>query len=233
MTTLNELTYRILALYREQYKDSDSLSERLVQDWIHSARAMLIKQKLDKPMSTIDENIVQDLGEIEMESVDSSIIAGVGSDRYMLRTKLDLPATIERSGHIGTYTRIGPADRLEMRFKPVSFETALTSGFGKFNNRDVFAFLIGAKIYLISREINSFKHIEHLDVRGVFQNPVEAARFKKPSYTFDEPYPINKNMTDQLEELILKSKLSIKKIGLMDNVANQTDDIVNQQQTRK
>jgi len=225
--SLNQLAYRLIGLYRAQYKNTDSLSVRLVKDWIHSTRAMLLKQKLDKPMAIMDENVVQDLGSIELEPVDSSIVPGVPSDRFMMRTVIDIPPTIERRGAVGAFSRIGPADRLEHRFKVVTFETALVSGYGKFNNRDVYAFYLDGKVYVIARDLNSFKHLEYIDIRGVFQNPVEAAKIKNPSYTDDDGYPISRTLVDSMEEIITKTKLAFVMTPLVDKTANEEDDITN------
>jgi hypothetical protein len=225
--SLNQLAYRLIGIYRANYKITDSLSLRLVKDWIHATRAMLLKQQFDKPLAIIDEYSVQDLGPIELELVDSSIVPAVPSDRHMMRTTVYIPPTIERRGNIGSFTRVGPADRLEHRYKVVTFETALVSGFGKFNNRDVYAFYLDGRMYLIARDLNAFKHLEYLDIRGVFQNPKEAALIKDPTSTDDDNYPISRTLVDTMEDIIAKTKFNFVITPLQDKTADEEDDITN------
>jgi hypothetical protein len=221
MITLNQLVFRIIALYRAAYKNTDHISERLIKNWIHTTRAMLVKQRLDKPMAVIDESLVQVISPAPLEEVDSSTFEGVSSDRTIIRTKNIIPATINRRGLIGTFTRIGPVDRMDKRYKIVSHETALFSGSGKFNRQDIYAFPLDNRIYLYAREIDPHGL---LDIRGVFQNPEEV-----PGFDPNGPYPINNELVDTMEDMIVKMKFHLTLSGLKDDIANEEDDLVNPQ----
>lgn len=225
--TLKELTYRIIGLYRAKYKITDSLSERLVHSWIESTRALLIRQKMDKQMTGIDEALVQSLGTIELEEVDSSIFPDMPSDRKMKRTKEEIPEPVMRRGAIPGFVRIGPADRMEYKFKIVSHEAALTSGYGKFNSKDIYAFYIDKKIYLISRDFNYFKQLDYIDIRGVFQQPIEASKFTNKEYNDEYEYPLTTSLIEQIEAYIQQNKLPAVMSGLADEQANQRDSLVN------
>ena len=135
--SLNEIVYDIIESYRATYKNTDSLDERLVATWIQHYRAELIKQRLEESMRIVDEHWVQDLGAIEMQPIDSSLVSGFTSDRYIMRSVREIPPTIQTKFGIGTFTRISPADRLENKFNLVSYERALYSGNGKYNNKDI------------------------------------------------------------------------------------------------
>lgn len=217
--TLNQLVYRIIGLYRAAHKTSDDIpSNRMIKDWIHSTRAMLLKQRLEKPMAVIDDQITQTISPVPLEDVDSSTLELESSGRKMLRTKDIIPPTINRKGLIGTFKRIGPIDRLEKRYRVVSHETALTSGNGKFNKKDIYAFPLDNKIYLIARDLSPK---EKLDIRGVFQNPEQI-----PNFSDDGPYPINRELVDDLERIIVQTKFPTTLVGYKDTVADDTDNLV-------
>lgn len=228
--SLNQAAWDIMEFYRNTLKDNDFTDIRQIKWWIQNVRAKLIKQKLDKPLSVPDENLVQSLTTnssgtplIELELVDSSIYTTIPSGRYVVRTKVALPASIERDNQIGTFTRIGPIDRLGEKYKLVSQETAIISGSGKFNQQTVFAFLLGDRIYLISKNSMALIGLKYLDVRGVFQNPREAALFTNPSYTDDDNYPINANMIDDMKKILLSQEFKVSARNPIDPIIPEED----------
>lgn len=220
-TTLNKLVWEIIELYRGVYKDSDPLEFRLVVDWVQSQRARFLKQKFSKTMYVIDESFVQDLGEVEMET-SSSIVTNtdLGLGLHMLRTSIDIPRTIEGREGIGTFTRIGPADRLSERFNIVTYDRALVSGYGKFNRDTIYAFTIGDRIYITSKSGAHLK-LRYIDIRGVFQNPILAARIKNPAWSYDDDYPISMSLVDDLKLAILKEKFPL----VLQQLNDTTDDL--------
>ena len=223
--TLNQLAYRIMGLYRSTHKETDSLNIRMIKDWIHSARAMLLKQRLDKPFAYIDENLVQTITPVPIEDIDSSTLKDESSGRKIMVTAIDIPPTINRRGQVECFTRIGPIDRLSRRYKMVSQEHALVSGSGKFNRRDVYAFRLGSRIAIKAKDINPK---EKLDIKGVFQNPTQI-----PDFSDDGPYPINRELIEAMEDIIVKSKFPTTLIGYADTKADEADNIVHTTERRK
>jgi hypothetical protein len=222
--SLNQLAYELADLTRETYKDTD-FDIRHFKDWVHMTRAMLCKQKFDKPNAWIDESYVQDLGStITLEKIDSSIVTTVPSGRYFLRTVIDIPPTIERSNHMGTFTRIGSPDRLESSFNVVTPERFMVSGNGKFNKRDIFATVIDQKIYISSKDPYVFT-MKYLDIRGVFQNPMAAGVIKSASYDDTSNYPISASMVNDLKNIIVQDKFKLIISQLKDNVADETNSL--------
>jgi hypothetical protein len=138
-----------------------------------------------------------------MEIVDSSVVSGLPADRYISRTAISIPATIERTNRIGTFTRIGPADRLGEKYPLITYENALVWGNGRFNHDTIAAFLLGDRVCLISKNVQSIRGITKLDIRGVFANPVETAKITNPAYSDDDDYPVNSNMVDDMKSIIL------------------------------
>ena len=219
--TLKELVYRIIGLYRAKHKNTDNLSTRLVESWIHSTRSLIVRQRLDKEIFTIEESYVQDLGPKELEPIDSSIFPDIPSGRKMKRTKDPIPQPIVLGKGIPGFLRVGPADRMESNFKVVSYETALVSGYGKFNSRDIYCFYLENHLYFISKDWNYFRSLDYVDVRGIFQNPIEAG------YEENKPYPISYNIVELMEDHIIRNRLPLVMSGLADETANERDDIVN------
>ena len=226
--SLNEIVYDIIESYRATYKITDSLDERLVSTWVQHYRAELIKQRLEEPMRNIDEHWVQDLGSIEMQPVDSSIVTSYPSNKYILRSVREIPPTIQAKVGIGTFTRISPADKLESNFNMVSYERALVSGNGKFNSNDVFAFLDNKHLCLISKT-NLHKHIKYIHVKGVFQNPIEAYEFANDgnTYSWDIEYPISEGLISAIKSFIKDKELRFKLAPMEDNITDGADTLVN------
>jgi hypothetical protein len=232
--SLNELVYELLELRRAFLKSTDPLSKRIVVDWIQSQRARLLKQKCDAPMYSIDDHYVQGLGKITMEKVTSTESGIVlGTEDQMWRTTIEIPRTIENKEGKGTFTRIGPSDKLSVRYKVVTYEDALTRGNGKFNHNTIYAFVLGDRIYLTSKSGAHFG-IKYLDIRGIFQDPIAAALIATPTWTYDDDYPINKELVDQLKVLIVNEKFGLTLVQAKDQTDNTEDDptIVKNQQVK-
>ena len=224
--TLNQIAYGIFETVRGKIVDDDNISIDQIKDMVHSTRARLLKQKFDKNLRVIDDVFTQSLGSIETELVDSSIHPTIPSDRTMLRTLEDIPETIDRRNYEGTFTRIGPADRLSTRFNLVSYARAIASGNGRFNRNEVFAFLLDSNIHLISNSIYH-KPIQFIDVIGVFQNPTQVAQFTDIAgnslYSDDGRYPISRAMRDDIENIIIKERIAPQSQVVSDVINDGTD----------
>ena len=223
--SLNRLVYDLIELYRSNYKVTDSLDERNFAVWIQDTRATLIKQRMDKPMVLPDEVWVQDLGAVEMEPVDSSVY-GV-SGKYLLRSKLEIPSTIHYRGVPGGFTRLAPADRLNSNFRIVTQERALDSGNGKFNANQIYAFMDGDYIVLLSKS-NIHKQIQYIHVKGLFNNPIAAYEFKEGiDYDWSEPYPISNSLVGDMKKMIISENFQFVVVPMDDKKPNSMDNIAN------
>lgn len=226
--TLNDIAYSIFESIRGKISDDDNISIDQIKSLIHSTRAMLLKQKFDKNLRVIDDVFTQSLGALETEQVDSSIHPDIPSEKYLLRTLLEIPETLDRRNYEGTFTRIGPAERKSHKFNLVSYDRAIYSGNGRFNRNEVYAFILDSKIYLIS---NSIYHrpIQYIDAIGVFQNPTQVALFKDENgdslYSDDGRYPISMAMRNMLEEMIVKGRMAPQSAVASDVVNDATDSI--------
>ena len=224
-TTLNALVYELLENRRGDLKDTDPVTVRLVIDWVQSRRAQLLRRQFAKPMRSVDENLVQDLGVITMEKVASNDMSpAVSTGEFMWRSTIEIPKTIDRSGGIGTFTRIGPASKLHPDFKVLPYSKALHWGNGKFNRHATCAFILGDYLYTHSKSGFHFNH-KYLNVRGVFQDPIIAARVTDSDWGYDDNYPINKSLIDDLKLAIVKEKFPTTLIQPEDNVDDMADTL--------
>lgn len=223
-TTLNQLVYELLEQRRGDLKDTDPVTVRLVIDWIQSRRAQLLKRQFAKPLRSVDENLVQDLGVITMEQVQSNDMSPtVSTGEWMWRSTIEIPKTIDNSGGNGTFTRIGPASKLHHSFKILSYNKALHFGNGKFNKHSVVAFILGDYLYTHSKSGFHFNH-KYLNVRGVFQDPIAAARITNTAWGYDDDYPINKSLIDDLKDSIVKAKFPTTYAAPEDNTDDTADN---------
>lgn len=226
--SLNMLVYEIIELYRATYKVTDSLDVRLVATWIQQTRAKLLKQRFDENMRYIDEHNVQDLGYITLERVDASNYNTISVDRSILRTSINIPRTIDRKGNIGTFTRIAGVDRLQPKINLVSHERALVSGNGKFNSNDIYAYLDGSRMCLISKS-GIHLGMSFVNIKGVFVNPIDAyeAIIGNSNYDWNLEYPISESIVRDMKDLIIKDNFRFVLSPLEDPLNNASDDLTN------
>jgi hypothetical protein len=226
--TLNQIAYGLLEEIRKNVSDDTDIDLRQIKDAIHDARATLLKQKFDKNLRVIDDVFTQTLNALEIEAVDSSVHSTITSGRYFFRTVKEIPPTIERRNYEGTFTRVGPADKLAVQYNLVSYDRALYSGNGRFNKDMIFAFLHNNKIHLISNSGAFHKAVQFINVEGVFQNPEEVARFMDSSgdsLTFsDKAYPISRNMRGTIEQM-LRQKFGIAAQAPTDKVNDGEENV--------
>ena len=223
-TSLNELVYDLLDCRRAYIKDTDILDRRQVVDWAQSQRARLLYQKFNKPFAGIDDHYVQDLGSVSLEKVlSNTVVPQVVNYDYMYRTAIEIPRTIESREGNGTFTRIGPADRLSDHFQVTTHKKALSLGYGKFNYNTIYAFVLGDHVYLTSNGGLHFT-VKYLDIRGVFQDPITAARIKTPTWSYNDDYPINKEIIDQLKILIVNEKFGLTLAQAHDKTDDKNDN---------
>lgn len=214
--TLNEVAYDILEIYRANVRNTDEIDIRQIKYWVQTTRARLLKQKYDKPFHTIDNNYIQKVrpnGQaVSTELTDSSAYTSIPTGTYMVRTAITIPPTIERDGIGHTFTRIGPADQLGIEFNIIPYDAINYYGNGKFNHDSVAAYLLDDRIYFMSKNPQSVLGLKYVDIRGVFQNPLEVELINNSLYTDDDAYPINLNMIEDMKSIILgkEFKLSFK-----------------------
>lgn len=201
--TLKQIGYDILEFYRANIKNADDIGIRQIYFWIHNTRAKLLKQKFDKPFAQINEAYIQNLPVLAMELIDASLISSIESTRYILRSIIELPITIERSNFSHTFTRLGPPDGVSQAYTIIDYDDISTYGNGKFNDRSVAAFLVNNRIGLTCKDSQSALGIQNISGRGVFQNPMMAGILTNPNFNEDSDYPITYQLVEEMKSILL------------------------------
>ena len=205
--SLNKLTYEIIGAYRDFIKDTDSLDEREVHEWIHQVRAMLVRQKIQKSIYPIDNIYLQSF-KSNLAFVDVSFDPSITIGDNILLTTIDIPRGIENTNELEYITKVSTLDRTERKFKFIPIELLSSAGKSRFDYSTVYVFRIGNKLGIYSRD-DRYKTLQTIVIQGAFQNPVEAALLSDSNYTFDDLYPITISMATDIKNIIFKNYLKI------------------------
>src|SRR6056297_128435 len=92
--TLNTITTDLLNIIRgAEVTQSEPISKRQLEAWVHEYRAKLLKQDLDKGKMP-NPDYIQQIQALELEEVDESE-GSIPSDIKTFRTKIQVPKTLD------------------------------------------------------------------------------------------------------------------------------------------
>ena len=233
MATLNELIYSIWQKVNPLISDDSILDERVLKYYIHNNRALWIRNEYNRNR-TLDDAVIQSLGAVELEIVDTIENTNfTGISHKILKSKLQIPVAIELHNSTAI-TRVASLDLKQKKFSFVDYTTVPYVGNGKFNRNQVFTFLKGGYLYIVSDCNNpAIKALKYVNVRGIFANPEEVGRFTEidgtSCYSDNDKYPINNWMLPYIESEIMKGDLKFFYNTQIDetNNANPTDEQIN------
>jgi len=218
--TLKDLVYEIRMLLRNnKLSDDENFSDRLIEKLIVTQRALWLKnlagQRTFKP-----QQLVQDLGCVEIEIADPADCCGFSTKCSAIRTVLTIPRTIRTFDGDGI-TRVGPINKLQSNYSYVPYERAKWNGAGYFNSSAVIAFRLSGHIYVVSRsDSDYFKYIEYVNIRGLFENPRNVEVFNRCTgeacFSEDSEYPLSEDMWAYMKEQIVKGNFGILSSVLTD-----------------
>lgn len=185
------------------------LSDMQVLHWINVERAYLIKKNSEQNRVDIDPVLVQDLGCVEVQCVDTVECCNlcIPTDESILRTvnPVPIPISYDNSSFRDPYlfTYVGLVDYMT----PFEFTSPAISRWSKFNkytSHIVRAFYRKPYIYIINA--NNIYDLEVISIRGVFQNPYEAGQVTTCTSckSLEDEYPIPTYLISPLKEIILK-----------------------------
>jgi hypothetical protein len=224
--TREEAVYEILEIIRgNQLSDDIDIDTREVEFQLDNARAVFLRQEFNKPGRLIDNNLVQDLGCVTLEEADPADCCEIDTGCSILRTVEEIPKAIHLFDG-PAITRVGPVNKMNIKYSFVSYEQAVFSGNGKYNQQAIFAFLLNNRIYLTTKNKKAWL-LDKINIRGVFEKPSEASEFvdcdNNPCYTMASNYPINNWMYPFIRDMVLE-KYGISLKMPKDNT-NNADDV--------
>lgn len=206
--TLNELAYQTVEAVRPEMHDDDIIDLRLIKELIHNQRSIWIRQELNKNRS-IPEELIQDLGCVELEEASAAECCDFSSECKILRTKNKVPKPINLH-HRDAFERVGPADLSKKPFSFKSYKNALFFGNGRFNRDMIVAYYLNERIYLASKSTLP-NLMQYINIRVIASDPTEAAKFNHcsgdPCYSDDMEYPLTDWMWGYMKEFVVKQLL--------------------------
>jgi len=224
--SLNQLTYEVIDLYRDFIKDTDSLDIRVVYQWIHNVRALLLKQKIQKSIYVLDKTFVQNF-KVNLAFEDVSMDTGITIGDKILLSTVSVPRAIEDTNGLEYFTHISTVDRTERPFKFIPLDMLPYAGTSRFDYHTIYVFRIGDKLGIYSKD-DRYKSLLSISVRGIFQNPVEAGLLSDTTYSFDDRYPVTISMVNDIKNIILKDYFKITVNKLDDKTTNEEHDLTQQ-----
>lgn len=212
MATINEITYDVLETVKSsRIVDDSNITTDLVKYLLHVQRSVWLNRRLTKPGYDVTEDMIQDLGCLELEASDPADCCAVTTECSVLRTKKELPTPIHMN-HTMAITHVGPVNKIQKPFSYVDYRRAIWSGNGRFNKDHIFGFWLNGRIYLKFNSSNRVaKMLEYINARGVFEDPEEVKEFThcsgEPCYTDDDRYPVPENLIPHMKDQVIKQLL--------------------------
>jgi len=209
MATYDKIVFDLMNIKRGQLSDDDIGDERQYEFWLNNTRALLIRQDNNKGRS-LTENIIQDLGCVEIETADVAECCDMEYGCMIKRTKLQLPRPIELSQQ-DAILRVGTIDKTSKAFTFVPYEQFIFSGNGRFNKYIIFVTYRNGRLYLSSSNNLTLKGMKWINVRGIFEDPRSVKDFTRcdgtPCYTGDSEYPMSNWMIEVVKKMILDTNI--------------------------
>jgi len=197
--TLNTIIEDLLKVIRGSIiNSSDPISKRQVEDWVHQYRAELIRQDMVKGYYP-NPDYIQEIPFLALED-------SAWADYW--QTVKELPKTLDIRFKSGI-TWVGDTHRNEYTLVPS--HRLVWQQYKRYTPNDRLAALENSKLLISKKPFP----VDEITVRGIFENPMEVARFANPTIeeplpNIDFPYPIPNSKIPTLKEMILKNELKIE-----------------------
>jgi hypothetical protein len=223
MASLNEISYSIFEKLRPEISDDDSVSLEQLKFDINNFRAQFIRNELNR-LRSVDSDITQTIC-LDLEKVDPSSCCDIEIEcNFLLRSTKPIPDAIELHNKPGI-TWVGPVDKTLRPFSLIDYNRVPWVGNGRFNKNNVYTFLYDDHLYIMCNDRYSMS-LSNAVVRGVFENPEEAAKFTdcstgKPCYSDDDDYPVKAWMIPSIEAAVFDRY--VRAIQMPEDSSNNAD----------
>lgn len=186
MASLNEIAYSIAD---KLGKPIDFLLVNDIKFSIVNYRALFIRQDYTKN-GRYNSLFIQDLGCIPLESVDSAECCTVESGCNVVRTTLILPDPVRLKG-LEDFVFVGGIDKITRYTMSIPEEVGYLQ-YSKYSKNDPRYYYMNKRAYLYNVPEG------FVNIRGIFADPREAARFNlcegANCYTDDSKFPVPEDM---------------------------------------
>ena len=205
--TLNTLITDLLLIIRgSKISQSEPISRRQIEAWVHQYRAVLLKRDLDKNKFP-NPDYIQTIQALELEEVDETDGTTLLSDFKTFKSMLALPNVLDLNFKPG-FMYIGTVNGRELMFVPES--RARLQQYKTYTANDPIVYLKGGHMYVVNNET-----MRYITVSGVFEIPPEVSHMVNPNETIEDvtlnsAYPIPIDVIPTLKGMILKNELGIE-----------------------
>lgn len=186
--------------------------------WINEVRAMLIAQALNKK-DDLNDTWLQTISCLEMEQVDSAECCTITSGCYVLRSKKQIPATVDTykdNWIVSVTTPLGDTIPKQNRFK------ARYQKYNKFTADKPGWYLKDDYLYITNNQL-----LKYVNVTGLFSDPSELENFisceNEACFSLDGPYPVSLNQAKIITDIILQTRV-YPFLSLVQDKKNDGDD---------
>lgn len=207
--TLDEITDNILQIARNNnVAESEHLSRRQIQLWIHYYRAFMIKQWIDKEreLENLDEMFIQTIQPIHLDKVET--VPG----KLLYVGDKELPKLIQFNNRVGV---ISVKDMYGNLIQIGNQTKSKLQRYRKATCGDYIAWVKGNRIYV---EGDSNK-LEYISVDVIAEDPTSLVDCWSP----DMEYPIPASMIPTIIDMILRRELQVM-VQMPSDTTNNSED---------
>ena len=205
--TLNEIAQNLLNIVRGGRSNHDEhISMDQIKFNIKHYRAMFIRRDYARNGFT-SRHVEQDLGCVSLEKVDASKCCNLPSHCSVYRTMGRIPKTIrynfeEAITHVGDVTGTGTIPM-------VNSNTIQWLPWDKYTKDKMKSYMIGDYLYIYNAN-----GLENINVRGVFEDPEDVARFSdcegvKCYNDSKSDYPLSMDMLSLINQGLINGELAM------------------------
>lgn len=226
MLTLNQMISQLEEAFNID-SDDTVFSERLFIDMINQARAVFIRQDLNKNR-TADPTLIQELPCVEMEITEAHLCGclDIPGDCRLLKSVQRIPDTIELSHNDGILS-VRPVQLLQAPFSYVDYKRIPHIHYSRFTGNVIYAFLLNDYMYLYSPKQSHYGMIEQIHIRGIFEDPTQVGNFQNECgdscFTKESAYPISMWMFEAAIKPHIIQQMATK-LQFIDDKNNDADD---------
>lgn len=201
MASLNEIAYSIAT---KLGKPIDIMLINDIKFSVINYRSLFIRQDYTKS-GKYHQLLVQDLGCVPVEKVDSAECCTVESGCFVYRTKDKIPDPIRLKG-LEDFTFVGATDKIS-RYTSILPEEIEYLKHNKYTSKDPRYYYMNEYVYLLNLQP------EYVNIRGIFADPREVAKFNQcedaECYTDDSRFPVPEDMIPGIINSFISGELRI------------------------
>ncbi len=218
--TLNEIAYNILNIVRGGRSSSDDhLSLGQIKFNIKYYRAMMIRRDIARN-NFMSRHIEQDLGCLNLIRVNASKCCDFDIDCEVYRTEKKIPRTV-RANFKDMITYVGGVDGINT-IPIIQSDYVKFIPYDKYTKNQRKAFFIEDYLYIYNPD-----GLELINVRGVFEDPEEVAKFDcdgTDCYNDNMPFPMPADMIQAITTALLSGEMMMITTTVNDTTLDRMQD---------